>query len=173
MRTGFVLDSVEPDPRKKSMDISTIGAALGSVKTIFDLMKTTNDLQLAVKVNSEVANIQGQLITLQQLTLGLQDENQKLKAEIALAKAYTYHHSVSWKKLEDGKEDGPFCPTCLGDGKEMRLQLRPHVDQSGDYLFVWCPKLHIDPRGKQQTWTPKEESRYKIPRDLVAENYFA
>lgn len=155
------------------LELASLSAALGSVKNIYDLLKGANDAQLAMKVSAEVASIQGRLIEVQQQAIILQEENQSLKAEIDKARSYTHHHSVTWRKIADNKEDGPFCSTCIGEGREMRLVLIPHVDQSGDCWSVWCPKGHIDPRAKQQGWTPlKQEQRVAVPKALVADNYF-
>jgi hypothetical protein len=40
-------------------DPASISAALGSVKAILDLLKGANDAQLAIRISSEVANVQG------------------------------------------------------------------------------------------------------------------
>jgi hypothetical protein len=47
-------------------DPTSITAALGSAKVIIDLLKNANDAQLAMKISSEVANLQGRLIDVQQ-----------------------------------------------------------------------------------------------------------
>jgi hypothetical protein len=91
-------------------DPASIVAALGSAKTILDLLKNANDAQLAIRISTEVANVQGQLIDVQQQALALQTENQSLRAEIEKSKVYVQHHSVIWKVRPDGSEDGPFCP---------------------------------------------------------------
>jgi hypothetical protein len=57
-------------------DLASIGIALGSVKTLLDLAKNAQDVHLAMKINTELANIQGQLIDVQQKTLEIQQENQ-------------------------------------------------------------------------------------------------
>jgi hypothetical protein len=56
-------------------DPASINAALSSVKSIFDLLKNANDAQLAMKISSEVANVQGRLIDVQQQALALQNDN--------------------------------------------------------------------------------------------------
>ena len=61
-------------------DPLTISSALSSTKTIYDLLKGASDTHLAMKVSSEVANIQGKLIDVQQQTLTIQQENQELRS---------------------------------------------------------------------------------------------
>jgi prophage DNA circulation protein len=68
-------------------DPTTINAALTSVKAILDLLKNANDAQLAMKISSEVANVQGKLIDVQQQALALQNDNQTLRDEIKNLKA--------------------------------------------------------------------------------------
>ncbi|HVC90154.1 MAG TPA: hypothetical protein VND66_05980 [Acidobacteriaceae bacterium] len=154
-------------------DPSSIGAALGSVKTIIDLLKDANDKQLAFKINAEVANVQGKLLEVQQQALGLQLDNQELRAEIEKSKSYVQHHSVIWKLRSDGTEDGPLCPACIGEDREMRLVLVPHFDQTGPFWIVYCPKGHVDHRAKTQGFqVQKQESTYHVPKELLPENYF-
>jgi septal ring factor EnvC (AmiA/AmiB activator) len=62
---------------------ASIGAALTSAKTIVDLLRNANDAQLAMKISSEVANLKGRLIDVQQQTLALQNKNQDLRGEIS------------------------------------------------------------------------------------------
>jgi regulator of replication initiation timing len=82
-------------------DPTTLGAALSSAKTILDLMKNAKDAQLAIKISSEIANLQGRLIDVQQQVFGLQEENQKLREEARELKA----------KLADVAEM-EACPKC-------------------------------------------------------------
>jgi hypothetical protein len=63
-------------------DPASMGAALGSVKAILDLLKGANDAQLAIKISGEVANLQGRLIDVQQQALALQNENQELRDQL-------------------------------------------------------------------------------------------
>jgi hypothetical protein len=155
-------------------DPASIGAALSSAKTIIDLVKNANDGQLAIRVSSAVAEVQGRLIEVQQQALDLQQENDKLRADIEKSRNYVQHHSAIWKIRPDGTEDGPFCPHCVGEGREMRLVLWNQADQTRTYWLTHCPKTHIDSRDKKpQGWMPaSQEQTYVIPKDLVPENYF-
>jgi|SRR5271165_6067662 len=154
-------------------DPLTISSALSSTKTIYDLLKGASDTHLALKVSSEVANIQGKLIDVQQQTLTIQQENQELRSQLNKFKTFKHHHSVMWRINEDGTEDGPFCPPCNAEGRDTRLGIVPHADQTRDYWILYCPKGHLDPRAKQQGWTPpKQEPTYRLPKTLLPEDYF-
>jgi hypothetical protein len=85
------------------MDTATIGAALTSIKTVIDLLRTANDAQLAIKISGEIANIQGRLIDVQQQAIALQDENVRLKGETRTLKAGIF-------------ADGEPCPKCRQKG---------------------------------------------------------
>jgi hypothetical protein len=153
-------------------DASSITAALGSAKTILDLLKNANDAQLAMKISSEVANLQGKLIDVQQQALALQQDNQQLRGEIEKFRSHVHHHSVGWRVRPDGTEDGPFCPVCEGEGRDMCLMLRPHVDQTQGSLHLYCPKGPAGVADKNPFNMPKPEPIYVIPKELVPEDYF-
>lgn len=155
-------------------DPATIGAALASAKTILDLAKNANDTHLAIRISSAVADVQGKLIEVQQQALNLQQENDRLRADIERSRSYVQHHSAIWKIRPDGTEDGPYCPACMGEGREMRLVLWERADQSRTFWLTHCPKSHLDPRDKQaKGWMPgSTEQSYRTPKELVLENYF-
>jgi hypothetical protein len=45
-------------------DLSSLSAALASVKTLWDLARNAQDAQLAMKISAELGTIQGKLIDL-------------------------------------------------------------------------------------------------------------
>ena len=149
-------------------DLTSIGAALGSVKTLWEIAKNTQDAQIAMKISAELGNIQGQLIDVQQQTLSIQEENQRLRGEIDRLKSFTHHHSVAWRQKPDGSEDGPFCPVCVGRGRDMRLTLVPQVDQSRGFWMLFCTEAHQPRAGLQAAPGPF----YDVPKELFPENYF-
>lgn len=142
-------------------DPAGIGAALGSAKVILELLKNANDAQLATKIGSEVANVQGRLIDVQQQALALQNENQELRDEIRQMKravedenSFQFMHGVYWRTstiltLEEDEEgnrrkarywDGPFCPLCKDvNGKVVRLK---NTGQRKDVRVVWECEVH-------------------------------
>jgi len=158
---------------KSMFDPASIGAALTSAKAILELLRNANDAQLAIKISSEVANVQGRLIDVQQQALALQVENQQLRAEIDRFQSSIFHHSANWRVLPDGSEDGPFCPVCAGEGVDMRLALRDHVEQSGALWHLQCPKSHLAGVGMQGISGRGREISYAIPKELIPpDRYF-
>jgi hypothetical protein len=150
-------------------DFGGIGIALSGLKTMLDLSKSVHDANIARKISEEVANIQGQLIDVQQQALAIQQENQQLRSELERFKSFTYHHSVNWKRLPDGSEDGPFCPVCIAVNREMRLALVPRANQSRDFWMLYCPQTHHPVEGIQTAPGPF----FDVPKDLLPENYFS
>ena len=153
-------------------DAATVGGALTSLKTIVDLVKTANDTQLAARVSREVIEAQGKLFDIQREALALQTENQQFRAEIENFRSARFHHSVNWRVMEDGSEDGPFCPVCVGEGVEMRLVLRGVVDQTGPLWHLQCPKTHKVGVGAEGIMGRGRELSYPIPKELIPENRY-
>jgi len=86
-------------------DPATISAALTSARAIVDLLKNANDAQLAMKISSEVANLQSRLIDVQQQAMSLQNENHDLRDQIRQLNA----------QLTETAEADP-CPSCRKKG---------------------------------------------------------
>jgi hypothetical protein len=150
-------------------DLSSLSAALASVKTLWDLAKGTTDAQLAMKISAEVGNIQGQLIDVQQQILTIQQDNQTLHRELDLIRDYKQHDSVVWRRSPEGFEDGPFCPVCLSDGRETRLVVNPDFRPNPGLFNLYCPKAHhASPHPLSKAPGPY----FTVPRHLIPENYF-
>jgi hypothetical protein len=151
-------------------DTATIGAALTSAKVILELAKNANDAQLAMKISSEIANLQARLIDVQQQALALQAENQDLRDDIRKMKriieeeeSFEYLHGMYWKTRsgppkqdfdEHGNEivvseilwDGPFCPICK-DVNKKSVRFRDFgIVMPGGTEHVWVCPVHPDDR---------------------------
>ena len=143
-------------------DPTTVGTAIASLKTIVDLMRNANDAQLSLKISSEVAQVQGKLLDVQQQALTLHGENGKLRAENDRLKSSVFHHSVNWRTLPDGLEDGPFCPVCAGEGRDMRLMMSRGIPVDQTVWHFVCPIEHVA-TGKGRQYS------YSIPKALIPE----
>lgn len=111
--------------------------------------------------------MQGKLLDVQQQTLALQVENQQLRAENEKFRSSVFHHSVNWRVLQDGSEDGPLCPVCHAEGVDMPLTLRDVVDQTGELWHLRCPKPHIVGVGSEGTMGRGRELSYAVPKNLI------
>jgi len=149
-----------------TLDPVSIGGAIASLKNIVDLVKNANDAQLSLKVSKEFMEVQGQLFDFQQKALAVQQRNYDLEGELRRYKSFVFHHSVYWHSPPDKPEDGPFCPICFGEDREMRLILRgPHVDS--ERLIFACVKSHVENPGKRAEMGATTEPRYNIPKELI------
>jgi hypothetical protein len=141
------------------VDITVITGALTSIKTILDISKTLQDQKIVSAINSAVADVQVKLIEAQQQIMAVQDENRTLKDKLAelqdnkaLEAMVTFHDAAYWKKREDGKEDGPYCPSCWDLSRKLVV---PAVsDSDGRRAILFCPH-HNAPR------------RFTVPIHLV------
>jgi hypothetical protein len=153
-------------------DLTSIGIALGSLKTIWELAKNAQDATISMKITAEIGNIQAQLIDVQQQTLAIQQDNQKLRGELEKLRSYKHHHSVMWRQRTDGAEDGPFCPICVAEGRELPLATAPGFSQTKDYWILYCPRGHGQPGGRPEKLLPVPGPSYRIPKSLTPEDYF-
>jgi len=155
-------------------DPSGLGAALTSLRAIIELARNANDAQLAMKISSEIANVQGRLIDVQQQAVALQAENQELRAEVERVRSsVVFHHSVNWRVLSDGTEDGPFCPVCISAGVHMRLMVAEGFDQTTEVWHLRCPKCHLVGVGWEGVGGMGRELLYPVPKELIPDlRYF-
>ena len=75
-------------------ELAGIGAALSTVKTLWDLAKSVKDANVGMKITAELGNIQGQLIDVQQKTISIQQTNQELRDELQRYKSFTFIPSI-------------------------------------------------------------------------------
>lgn len=90
-------------------------------------------------------------------------------------KTFHHHHSAMWRKLPDGAEDGPFCPACNGEGRDMRLQLVQQPTTGRDYFLLFCPRKHVEKDAHHSGFQSgvRQEPTYRVPKDLIPDNYFS
>jgi hypothetical protein len=93
------------------VDIAAIGSALSSLKVLYDLAKGANDANLALKMGSAVADLQGKLLDVQIQAQSIQEENVELKRLAAeLRAALKAREDMKFKQgAYYTKDDGPFC----------------------------------------------------------------
>ncbi len=150
-------------------ELASIGAALSTVKTLWDLAKNVKDASVGMKITAELGNIQGQLIDVQQKAISIQQKNQELHDELQRYKSFTFHHSVAWRRLPDSPQDGPFCPICIAESLEIHLLPVDGVDQTREYWFLYCPTGHEKAKGIATAPGPY----FYVPKNLVPENCYA
>jgi hypothetical protein len=148
-----------------------IASGLSALKTAADLARTLRDAAKAGTLKPDefagrIAEIYDYIGESKEAVFEAQEKLSHLRAENERLKTYVFHHSVNWRVIADGTEDGPFCPTCVSAGVDMRLLLRSIVDQSGAVMHFHCPKSHFEIGGVRDPGRGREPS-YAIPRELI------
>ena len=114
------------------MDLSTIPAALSSIKTATDIAKLIKDSGLSLKeaeiklklseIISELADANTKIAEIQRQMIEKENEIDKLKNKIKLKGKMIFESPYYWK-VEGNKKDGPFCQHCYDkDNILIRLQ---------------------------------------------------
>ncbi len=147
------------------------------MKTAADLARSIRDAAKAGSLKSDefagrVAEVYDYIIDSKEALLSAQEQGTRLQAENEKLRICVFHHSVNWRRLPDGSEDGPFCPVCAGEGVDMRLMLRGVVDQSGPVWHLQCPKSHLAGVGIEGFRGKGRELSYAIPKELLPENRY-
>ncbi len=114
-----------------NFDLSNLTAALSALGSLVGLASKAN----TVEFNQQVIEVQKSLLALQSDVTKLLDENRNLKEQLEMERSYSFHHSVNWKKQQDGSEFGPLCPVCLSEGKVLPLQLRARMRNRPAFSF--------------------------------------
>lgn len=139
-------------------DIATIGAALGSIRSAYDIAKIIKDsssslaeaevnLKLADLINA-LAEAKFEIAEVQDLLLEKDRAIKELEEELKLKANREYEPPYYWLNKEDGTKDGPYCQPCFDTGgRYIRLQ----AEGNGSWRCLACKtyfhdKNHI-PRG--------------------------
>jgi FtsZ-binding cell division protein ZapB len=91
------------------------------------------------------AELNQKLVALQMECIKLAEDNVHLRQELLdirekqqTRETMEHRNNAYWRKLEDGKSEGPFCPKCFdGNGKASRMAERP-----GDHCWR-CPVCNL------------------------------
>jgi len=103
-------------------ELAGLSAALGAVKTISEIAKNVNNVELIQKVidlQSAIMEMQRDLQLLQTERHALAEEIRELKEERNIRTSLQYANHVYWVRDESGALDGPFCTTCWDASKKL------------------------------------------------------
>jgi hypothetical protein len=132
------------------MDITSISAALTSIKTAADIAKLIRDsdssleqaetkLQLA-ELTSALADAKLEVTEIQQSLIDKDALIRSLQEQLALRERLQWEAPYYWLVDESSKE-GPFCQHCLdADAKQVRLQ----GNGSGFWRCTVCKNTYTD-----------------------------
>lgn len=96
-------------------DLSSLTAALGVLKTVVDLAKGANNLELRQKLidlQEALLNVRQELCDLQDQNDGLRQRLRQLTEANELETALCLEQGAYWISKSGEAERGPFCPIC-------------------------------------------------------------
>jgi len=132
------------------MDITSISAALTSIKTAADITKLIRDsdssleraetkLQLA-ELTSALADAKLEVTEIQQLLIDKDALIRSLQEQLSLRERLQWE-APYYRLVDDSSKEGPFCQHCFdADGKQVRL----HGNGSGFWRCTVCKNTYTD-----------------------------
>lgn len=113
-------------------DITTIGAALGAIKSATDIAKIIKDsgasleqAEVRLKMAELISALADAKIELAEVQVALSDKDKEideLKNQLAVRDSVVWEKPYYWV-VKDGQKDGPFCQQCYDNQKKLiRLQ---------------------------------------------------
>lgn len=145
------------------MDLTTISAALGGIKTANDIAKAIKDAGLSVEQAEIKLKIAELISALSDAKMGVaeireqlqqkDEEIAELKTQLKLQDSLNYEAPYYWLKQE-GKVGGPFCQLCYD--KEKKL-IRLQEGRTGMWTCNSC-KSHV----KDSSYSPPKQKSVTI-----------
>ena len=114
------------------MDIASVTAALGSIKTATDIAKFIRESDLSLEkaelklkladLMNALADARIQVADIQQTVVEAEARIKELEARLATRAKLTWDEPLYWRETDTGR-DGPFCQRCYdAEEKLVRLQ---------------------------------------------------
>lgn len=139
------------------MDVTSITAAIGGLKSAVDIVKSMNEVDRGVEINNKVIELQQVILSLQSNLLqvqsdyaGLVEANSNLKGELSKLKdianfkeGYELHKVqegvfVYRNRHGNGDTEHWLCTNCFGNGNPNVLQCYGRNDSGDHYLCPGC-----------------------------------
>ena len=125
------------------MDITSISAAIGSLKAAGEIAKGIVDLKSSEEISKKVIDLQFQILAAQdsamdakaqcielvQQNFELSRQVSDLREQINARAAMTFRDNVYWRQVEGGAEEGPFCPKCNDGPAKSAARMASRPDQ--------------------------------------------
>lgn len=129
--------------------VGEIGAALGALKSAFDITKTLTDIRDQVALNEIAIKLQGQIITAQQATIAAQERLRELEASVSAYENWESQKAryklvdygagtFAWELRPECSNEEPLhriCPRCFEQRLRSVLQFKNRTHAKQD-LYV-------------------------------------
>jgi hypothetical protein len=132
------------------MDISSISAVLGSIKTATEIAKLLKESDLSLEkaetklklaeLISALADAKVEIAEIQQTILKKDDELRKLQEQFVVKEKLEWDNPYYWINDQKGK-DGPFCQQCYDKNHEL---IRLQGDGHGWWECKACKSSYTD-----------------------------
>ena len=138
------------------MDITSVTAVLGSIKTATDIAKLIKDSDLSLEkaeTKLKLADLIGaladaklEIVGVQQTLAEAEARSRELEQQIDVRQSLVWEEPLYWRKTEAGT-DGPFCQKCYDvDSKLVRLQ----GDRNGYYECRSCKSSYVSQEHRER-----------------------
>jgi FtsZ-binding cell division protein ZapB len=98
---------------------------MGWYEAIKDAISVADRLRDA-ELKQKLADIQMECAKLAEENARLRQERNELKKQIEAREHLEFRQNVYWRKTGEGKDEGPFCPSCADGGRKIvRMEDRP------------------------------------------------
>jgi hypothetical protein len=115
-------------PQKKE-----VRSRMGWYEAIKDALTVADRLRDA-ELKQKLADVQLECVKLAEDNARLRQESLDFREQLKTRQQMEFQRNVYWRRVENGKLEGPYCPKCLdGAKKSARMEDRP------DDHFWRCP----------------------------------
>lgn len=118
------------------------------IQTLWQYGKTLKNIKIdeaILSIREQVLDLQKDLLETKEKYQNLAIENRSLHEKLKLQGELTFKKAYYFRRLSDGSEEGPYCPTCLDDNhKFIRLHLID-VEEPDSYYCKVCKNHHEPP----------------------------
>jgi len=148
-----------------------IAVGLSALKTSTDLLRALREKLKSGEVKGEevigrIGEIYDYIVESKDALVDAKDEIYALREKLRAKNQYEHRFNVLWRKGDDGKYIGPFCPVCNGNGKEMPLRPAPGYDTTKDWYYMACNVFH-----QQAMKHPNTPITYQVLKTELPENW--
>lgn len=149
------------------MDIGSVTAALGSIKTATDIAKFIRESDLSLEkaelklkladLMAALADARIEVAEIQQAVAEAESQIKDLQAQLAIRAKVKWEEPLYWLETETGR-DGPFCQRCY-DTEEKLVRLQGSGD--GHYSCRACNCGYTTPaaRAREEAAMREHQSR--------------
>ena len=120
--------------------LDSINATYGFMRKAIDIanvFKNTENKEKVIELIDALSEAKMMIAPMQEMLLNKDAQISELKEQLKIKKTLIYKAPSYYLKLEDGKNDGPFCQVCHDKDKKL-IRLHPYHSVYGEDLKFIC-----------------------------------